>query len=240
MAAGSGKALNINFKTCMIKKHTLGKPYLLIACAFILATASSCTVSKKITKNAGTALIIDSAVRNAHIGISVYDPAEKKFIYSHNADKYFVPASNVKLITLYAGMKILRDSLPGIKYALLENGNLLIQGSGDPTFLHPDFTQHPVYDFLKTKRIRLILPSYTTHMGKGWAWDDYQEYYSAQRAAFPIYGNIIQIKKQGRDSVTLMPRYFNQFKTIHQPFITGLSVRKNFDNNTSLQFSNGT
>ena len=55
----------------------------------------------------------DSAVRTGHAGISIYEPAAGNYLYNYNADKNFLPSSNVKLFTLYAGMKYLGDSIAG-------------------------------------------------------------------------------------------------------------------------------
>ena len=57
-------------------------------------------------------------LKGAHIGISIYDPAEKKYLFNYEGDKYFTPASNTKLITCYAAMKYLGDSLVGMRYKL--------------------------------------------------------------------------------------------------------------------------
>ena len=86
----------------------------LVPCSiFILA---SCSFTKQISKQAGIILLNDTAISKGHIGISIYEPATNTYWYNYNATKYFVPASNTKLFTLYAGMKYLGDSLVGLKY----------------------------------------------------------------------------------------------------------------------------
>ncbi len=44
-------------------------------------------------------LVSQPAFRNAHFGVLVVDPANGDTLYSHNAGKLFMPASNQKLIT---------------------------------------------------------------------------------------------------------------------------------------------
>src|SRR6195952_5513784 len=73
-------------------------------------------------------------LRTAHVGVYVYDDSSKKVIADYQSDKYFVPASNTKLFSLYAGMKYLGDSLVGISY--WENDTaLILNATGDPSFL---------------------------------------------------------------------------------------------------------
>ena len=79
----------------------------------ILFSLYSCSVNKQVSKTASTILLRDSAVNTGHIGICIYEPATNKYWYDYNSSHYFIPASNTKLFTLYAGMKYLGDSLPG-------------------------------------------------------------------------------------------------------------------------------
>ena len=92
-----------------------------IAYLTVLLGLSSCSLQKKIGASAQTDVLDVAELKTAHIGISVFEPATGKYWYDYQADKYFVPASNTKIFTCYAGMKYLGDSLPGIKY--LETNN---------------------------------------------------------------------------------------------------------------------
>ncbi len=137
-------------------------------------------------------------LRTAHVGVYVYDDSLKKIIADYQSDKYFVPASNTKLFSLYAGMKYLGDSLMGVRYT--ENDTALwIIPTGDPTFLHPDFQSQPVSDLMKKthKKIYLVDNGFPeTPLGPGWAWDDYNDDYSVERSQFPVYGNFIRWTQQ--------------------------------------------
>ena len=159
---------------------------------FLLVFAS-CSTQRKIAKAARTTLFQDSSVQHAHVGISLYDPATNKYLYNHNGQKYFVPASNTKLFSCYAALKYLGDSLPGIKY--WENDTALyLVPTGDPSLLHTDFKKNPVIDFLqKTKKSVYIIDSNwkETALGSGWSWNDYNDNYMAERSALPVYGNMI-------------------------------------------------
>lgn len=177
-----------------------------INCIILVSIISSCSVSKQISKQADSLLLSDSAIRTGHIGISIYEPATNKYWYNYNASKYFIPASNTKLYTLYAGMKYLGDSLVGMRYTFYDalsskDGNikiLALKPSGDPTFLNPEFTYQPVSYFLHAAnfdKFTVAQDSWkTSSLGSGWAWDDYNETYMAERSPMPVYGNIIRIE----------------------------------------------
>src|SRR3954471_17848798 len=128
---------------------------LLVSLLFI-----SCSSSKQIGKSAKRNVLNDPSLKTAHVGISVYDPSTKKYLYNYQGDKYFVPASNTKLPTCYAAMKYLGDSLVGLRYSIMTLGDAIgyiIKPSGDPTFLHPDFRNQPVAAFLKNLSGTILL-----------------------------------------------------------------------------------
>ena len=116
---------------------------------FLLSTAFlvSCSPSRQLAKSAKQTLGTP-VLSTAHVGISIFEPATGKYWYSYQGDHYFMPASNTKIPTCYAAMKYLGDSITGAKY-FVENGELNVVGTGDPGFLHPDFKDQPVYEFLK-------------------------------------------------------------------------------------------
>ncbi len=173
-------------------RDCISKTFLILNSSFLILLFS-CSVNKQISKQANAILLKDTAISTGHIGISIYEPATGKYWYNYNASHYFIPASNTKLFTLYAGMKYLGDSLVGLRYKDLED-TIIIYPTADPTLLHPDFLRQPVFDLLASKRYFNFRSQYfTDKLGKGWAWNDYQEQYMTQRSEFPIYGNLIRI-----------------------------------------------
>jgi D-alanyl-D-alanine carboxypeptidase/D-alanyl-D-alanine-endopeptidase (penicillin-binding protein 4) len=187
-----------------------------IYCLFIFAIAlSSCSINNQIARKANSFLLKDTAISTGHIGISIYEPAANKYWYNYDATKYFIPASNAKLFTLYAGMKYLGDSLVGLRYAKAKNKSTpaqswyYIQPSGDPTLLHPNFSNQPVIDFLKRDTSAYYELNYQkinfNALGKGWAWDDYNDDYMTERSTFPIYGNLYTFYQAG-DTVLSIPK----------------------------------
>lgn len=142
-------------------------------------------------------------------GFYLYDPIEKKELFNYNGQKYFTPASNTKIFTLYAAIKTLSDSIPAFRYNLV-NDVLHIQGTGDPTFLHPKFNNHKVLDFLKNNGNKIVL-----HWNNfdedpfmpGWSWDDFRKSYSPERSQFPIHENLVSISKNGK-KINTFPSLF--------------------------------
>jgi D-alanyl-D-alanine carboxypeptidase/D-alanyl-D-alanine-endopeptidase (penicillin-binding protein 4) len=177
---------------------------------------ASCSVQKKIARSADKDVLEAAALQTAHVGISIYEPATHKYWYQYQDDKYFVPASNTKIPTCYAAMKYLGDSLAGLKYVGFQNDkgekSYWIQSTGDPTFLHPDFTSQPVLDFFKkdTAADYFLLSAKQwedTPWGSGWTWGDYTAYYMAERSQFPIYGNVLRINGSAK-GISVTPDKF--------------------------------
>jgi len=157
-------------------------------------------------------LLNDSNLSNAHIGICVYEPLTNIYLTQYQSNKYFVPASNVKIATCYAAMKYLGDSLVGLKY-LEEEANIYIQATADPTFLHKDFPTQKVFNWLKSSQKKISISDnkvVVNPLGKGWSWDDYKEPYMAERSVFPIYGNTVKFYYDNEIYKTVPP-YFEKF-----------------------------
>ena len=136
-------------------------------------------------------LLAQPGLRSAQVGISLYDPATAAWLYNYQGDKYFIPASNTKLFSLYAGLSYLGDSLVGMRYRITDTA-LFVIPSGDPTFLHPAYSSQPVIDLMRKvgKDIWLADNNWQDNaLGRGWAWDDYNDDYASERSPFPIYGD---------------------------------------------------
>jgi serine-type D-Ala-D-Ala carboxypeptidase/endopeptidase (penicillin-binding protein 4) len=160
---------------------------------FFTTALFSCKLTGQITQKQIDVFLNDTAVSSGHAGISIYEPATKQYWYNYNAEKNFTPSSNTKLFTMYAGMKYLGDSLVGVRYTEFPN-NIVITPTGDPTLLHPDFLSQPIIYFLKAtkKQINIRDENFkSTSYGNGWVWNDYQDYYMAERSPLPVYGNCL-------------------------------------------------
>lgn len=194
---------------------------------------SSCTPYHNISRQADKILLKDASISMGHAGICIYEPATRTFWYERQSGNYFIPASNTKLFTLYAGMKYLGDSITGLLYRKQENGITAIIPTGDPTFLHPDFKKQPILSFLQSQEsIQIDFPTGKFEdYGSGWAWDDYMESYMVPRSVYPIYGNLVNINRVSNDSVVIFPYYFNELAKQFRSYKNGIEVKRNFSDN---------
>ncbi|MBK9733691.1 MAG: D-alanyl-D-alanine carboxypeptidase [Saprospiraceae bacterium] len=141
-------------------------------------------------------------------GLVLYDLTNGKELLSRNKSKHFIPASNIKLFTLFACLKTLGDSIPALKY-IETDSTFTFWGTCDATFLHPKFPNSKVLDFIQSKaKSKKLIYSYghstINHYGKGWMWDDYNDYYQTELTPFPMFGNALHVCKDS-NGLSLYP-----------------------------------
>ncbi len=172
----------------------------------ILLTAIACSPRRYVTRE----IIRLEEDLKEHTGFMLYDPASGKNLIEHQSNRYFTPASNTKIFTFYSSIKLLGDSVVSIKYKQ-QGDSLIFWGAGDASFLYTStFDSRKLFDFLSATPAKLFFSTsnfQTETLGPGWAWDDYPYYYSAERTPLPIYGNLVNIKKDS-DRFTFQPSYF--------------------------------
>ncbi|MBX7118844.1 MAG: D-alanyl-D-alanine carboxypeptidase/D-alanyl-D-alanine-endopeptidase, partial [Gemmatimonadaceae bacterium] len=146
-------------------------------------------------------LLGDPMFRSAHWGVLVVDPASGDTLYSRNAGKLFMPASNQKLLTGAVALAQLGPDFRfttrvlGAAYPIhgILTGDLAVVGEGDPSVsdsLAGGDAMAPLRalaDSLAARGItevtgRLVRGADTfadSSLGFGWAWDDLDYDYSA-------------------------------------------------------------
>lgn len=207
-------------------------PVTLFLVPYFLLLFTSCSMQKQIAGEAKRDILTNTDFMPAHVGISLYDPSAQQYLYNYQADKFFVPASNTKLFSCYAAMKYLGDSLVGLRYVDKGNGTVEVEANGDASFLHPDFTNQPVLDFLK-KQHKILLTDENWQdnaLGGGWAWDDYNSDYMAERSMMPIYGNVVSFSL--KESFKTYPSLFQ--KPLEEAVANakgGFSIRRDYGSN---------
>ena len=153
-----------------------------------------------------------------HGGFYLYDPADDKVLVDYQGNKYFTPASNTKILTLYGAGKFLNDPLPSF-YIKEDSAALYAWPTGNPSFLNQYLDDTLAYGRLSSAK-RLVL-NYSTwdqyRYGSGWMWNDFDSSYQPELAAFPIYSGLATFRL---DTIT------NKLKVTPDFLIHNLSIAK--------------
>ncbi len=226
----------------------MNNPFLAILLAVLLLPTSAFSQKnkkKKAEKEIAETKVKDYGIEDSELfnraftGFALYDPAEGKMLYQRNADKYYTPASNTKILTLYASLRTLGDSIPALQYSR-QGSFLVFWGTGDPSFLNPHLTQNTqVYDFLKNSREQLLFcpTNYKDkRYGSGWMWDDNFYDYQAEKSPLPVYSNVAHFSQEDLTSgITVQPAFLGKYlehdSTLHADDYVG---RDEFGNRFSF------
>lgn len=176
---------------------------------------ASCSTHRKRTSKKIAHQLVSAKYANQFTGFLLIDPSNNDTIYKNNSSKYFTPASNTKIFTLYASLKLLPERIPALRY-LKHQDTLYIQGTGDPSFLHPHLKDSTASTFISNhENVSVFLGNfYDERFGPGWSWEDYHWYYSPERSPFPVYGNVVTV--ENKDTLTIVPKYFAD-SIVHKP-----------------------
>lgn len=169
------------------------------------ATTPSPGAAPALDARAGLRRLADSLVTapefaNAHWGVLIVNPATGDTLYSRNAGKLFMPASNQKLLT---GAVALARLGPDYRFRTevgatvpprdgVLAGDLVITGYGDPSVSDHALTDamlplRAIADSLFARGVRRVTGNLVAGgdalpgpvLGFGWAWDDLEYPYSA-------------------------------------------------------------
>ncbi|WP_193913477.1 D-alanyl-D-alanine carboxypeptidase/D-alanyl-D-alanine endopeptidase [Desmonostoc muscorum] len=166
-------------------------------------TAPTTTTKAICSTQLGTA--IDAVInrplfRRMRWGILVQPLSVGSTLYNRDAEKYFTPASNMKLLTTAAALQQLGANFR-IRTSIYQNGNgvLRIVGRGDPSLT--DTQLQALAQQLKQKGITQIQEliaddSYIQGdiVNPTWQWEDVQSDYGAPVNSFIINQNIFSLK----------------------------------------------
>lgn len=184
----------------MLKKrfYCFRSLFLLAACLLFFAgtqVQGQSELSSRSERQLQTLVEQSEVFKAGHTGFVLYDLDFQSYLYGYNADRHFVPASNVKLFTFYLANRVLGHRTPGLYYQEFAD-HLEVWGSGYPLLMHPSFNgldEVGPWISIQTKPIVLHFPKSETEdiprYGAGWSWDDYNDGYVYERSTLPIYGN---------------------------------------------------
>lgn len=202
--------------------------YFLLLCSLILTVSCGSHPGKQFAKHLPEQLE-DDFFANQFTGVFIIDAESRDTLFSHNSEKYFTPASNTKIFTLFTAMELLPELLPQLQFQKNED-TIYVRGTGDPTLLHPYFKSETSlklisgYDHITWINNRFQ----DTPLGPGWSWADFDAYYSAERSELPLYGNVALAGSVSSDSIWMSPKGF--------PFITPDTKPKYYRDQTTNQF----
>ena len=175
--------------------------YLIVLLAFL----SSCT-SLRVKK-----AFHSTSLPNQFSGVFIEEVATGNTVFTYQADQFFMPASNMKLATMLLTKRNLSDSIPSFKYHEPAD-TLFCWGTGDPSLMHPKLKGDALLKKLQASAKVLIYADDARHvkaMGDGWAWDDYNDDYSAEISLLPLYNNQISVQKT-EGIWQISPKLFSQ------------------------------
>ncbi len=155
-------------------------------------------------------------LRRGNIGVKIVSLDTNKIIYEQNAEKYLMPASNMKSFTVATAIEklspdfrfvtsVYAPAMPDASGTI--KGDLMIYGRGDVS-ISTAFNDGDYYRGLDAlaakiaatgaKRIEGNLvgdESYFTGnpIPSGWEWDDLQWYYGAEVSALPVNDNAVDL-----------------------------------------------
>ncbi|NDV43861.1 D-alanyl-D-alanine carboxypeptidase [Flagellimonas sediminis] len=177
--------------------------YLIINLFILSILLTSCSPARKIAQSH----LKNTGFQNSFHGFVVIDATTEKELFNINGSKYFTPASNTKIVTFYAGIKLLPKNIPTLKYAVA-NDTVFIKGTGDPSWLHPHLHDSTAINWLKNQGTIALYTKNTDELryGPGWAWEDYDTYFSPERTSVPLYGNVVTVSNN--DGLEVSPSYF--------------------------------
>lgn len=181
----------------------------------------------------------DAAFAHAHWGVLIESLETGKVLYERNADRMFMPASNQKIPTAASGLISLGPDFvyetdlyySGEIVDSILKGDLIIKGSGDPTFYTRFFDdpREPFFnwaDSLLKLGIKHIEGNIIgddnafddNHLGMGWAHDNLDSWYSAEFGALQFNENYIDLKiippAVLDDSVQIIPNVQSDYYSI--------------------------
>lgn len=199
-----------------------------LACVLVI---SSCSTNKIISKKVAKEFKNSKVIKQYQVGFALYNMDDKKMIYEKDADKYFSPASNTKLYTFFASLKMLPEQMPALKY-IERNDSLIFWGTGDPSFLQFAVKDKSAYNFLQASNRKLFFAPgrYSgAFFGDGWSWDDYDYYYQPEITELPIMDNMVTSTYQSPGKINISPKVFAHcFEVDSSKTTGGFQVTRDF------------
>lgn len=191
----------------------------------------------------------DKDLQHASYSFCILDAATGKMIKEHNSELALIPASTMKIVTTSTALGILgKDYTYKTNFYTFQktdsasgqnNNNLLIKGSGDPSFNSSYFYNNdssflnPIIQKLKGKGIKKINGSiiadascFDNSIPSTWIWGDIGNYFGAGANGLSYHDNKFSLfYNSGNTNATaelesISPEYFSKKMTIQSNVIS--------------------
>lgn len=155
----------------------------------------------------------ETSTAQAYRGWLVINAQTKDTIVQEQSQQLFIPGSNIKILTLYAALKSIPAKLPTARYQV-DGDTIYIRGLGNPTTLHPEWGDRELIELIKPYKQVYLAPSPQNlwPWGPGWAWEDFDTYYSAEKNALPLWGNQLWAIPLGQNTEFYPKSMLNQVR----------------------------
>ena len=185
-----------------------------------LTNASNCEPLNSVVQN-----LILNQLPSAHVGIYAINPKNGQVIIDLNSGHHFIPASNLKIFSSYAALKVLGPSFQYSTSLSSANDDWVLKFSGDPAFTSKHLAQLFI-DAKKNPAVSSIIQGDLVvddtlyqdgPYGIGWSNEDLQWGFGAPVSALIIDENTANLKiypHKLNEPVTmkLQPPYFSNLK----------------------------
>jgi serine-type D-Ala-D-Ala carboxypeptidase/endopeptidase (penicillin-binding protein 4) len=219
-------------KIAMVKKKSTlisKKSYIFTFSCFFLLNIPSLLGQVSIIEKGIQQLVNDPVMQHGQVGICIMDVQTGQIFGSHNRDMSLIPASNMKIVTTAAALKILGSDFTfrtdlqyegDIKDSVLY-GNIVIKGYGDPTLGSPLFDSIASFSMLLDSfSLKIKALGINKIQGKvigdgsafekaaavsTWLWEDMGNYYGAGPSGLNIHENLYYLNFIQNPSVGTPP-----------------------------------
>ena len=165
--------------------------FLAILTLFVSLSTRANTLSEQIDK------LITQSLPHAHVGVMITDAQSGDVVYEREANKFFSPASNIKLFTAAAALYHLGPEDRYTTTLSQYKDNIYITFSGSPSLSTTDLKE--LIKYLSSKGIKTIKGNIvldTTqfkapYYAAGTSYDDLGWYYDAPSTAIILNGNAV-------------------------------------------------
>ncbi|HEX9962832.1 MAG TPA: D-alanyl-D-alanine carboxypeptidase, partial [Pyrinomonadaceae bacterium] len=161
-------------------------------------------------------ILLRPQLQRGQIGVKIVSLDTNKVIFEENAEKFFMPASNMKNFTVSAALEkltpefrfvtsVYAPAMPDASGAI--SGDLIIYGRGDPS-ISTAFNDKDYFRGMNNLAEKIVAAGVRRIDGNlvgdesyfsgdavpgSWEWDDLQWYYGAEVSALPLNDNALDL-----------------------------------------------